>query len=263
MRVIDNLQSWNKILNFRCLHQIAVPAHVAGDAAPLQRRLIYPGDHAGRAHQDHDIRRLRRAQRAVFRDGGLAQEPLNTRSDEFRLRARLVTAFFFRCEIIQAVQLDLRAGRVRELRAGDERFVLRVVQLPGLFFSSQAKTRRWLLPEFRRGNGNSATAAACAARRGLCAERRIGVVFGKEDRRIGQPEPVDRLLDVADHEQIFSVAADSLKNALLHGVGILVFVDQNLAVALRKAFRGLCRPAGALFVRSPIMQCSRSEKSSR
>ena len=100
-------------------------------------------------------------------------------------------------------------------------------------------------------------------RGGLCAERRIGVVFGKEDRRIGQPEPVDRLLDVADHEQIFSVAADSLKNALLHGVGILIFVDQNLAVALRKAFRGLCRPAGALFRQKPdhaVLQIGKIEQ---
>lgn len=43
----------------------------------------------------------------------------------------------------------------------------------------------------------------------------------------------------------------------------LIFVDQNLAVALRKAFRGLCRPAGALFRQKPdhaVLQIGKIEQ---
>jgi len=61
---------------------------------------------------------------------------------------------------------------------------------------------------------------------GLCAAHGIGGVFLQEDRGVGQTEAVDRLLDVADEEKVLPFPADGLENTLLHGVGVLIFVDQ-------------------------------------
>ena len=57
----------------------------------------------------------------------------------------------------------------------------------------------------------------------------VGAVFCEEKVGIGQTEAVDGLLDVADEEEILAVLGDGLENRLLNGVGILVFVDQDLA----------------------------------
>ena len=263
MRIVNDLQELEQDLDLRRLHQIVVRACVAGNAALLQRRLIDPGNHAGRTHQDHDVRRLCRAQRAVFRDRSLVQEPLDARGDKFRLRARLVAAFLVRRKIIQAVQLDLRAGRVRKLRAGDERLVLRVIQPSGLLFHHERKNVVDRLQNLGPRAEILRQQQLARLAGSLRAEQGIGVVFGKEDRRIRQPEPVDRLLHVADHEQILPAAADSLKNALLHGVGVLIFVDQDLTVALRKASGGLRRLAGALFrqkIEHAVLQIGKIEQ---
>ena len=61
------------------------------------------------------------------------------------------------------------------------------------------------------------------------APRGIFVVLFHEERRIGKAEAINRLLDVADHEQII-VARNRLHNRLLHGVGVLILVNHHGAV---------------------------------
>jgi hypothetical protein len=71
------------------------------------------------------------------------------------------------------------------------------------------------------------------------------LVFPQEDGRVGEAEAVDRLLHVPNVEQIVPVAGDGVENGVLDSVGVLVFVDQNLAVPVRDAPAQLRLPAGA------------------
>ena len=61
---------------------------------------------------------------------------------------------------------------------------------------------------------------------------RPGVVFGEKDPGIGQPEAVDRLLDIAHHEQLFPAVREEAEERVLAVVHVLVFVHQHLGVPL-------------------------------
>ena len=60
----------------------------------------------------------------------------------------------------------------------------------------------------------------------------IALVFLQENAGVRQPETVNGLLHVADQEPVLPVFRHRLKDALLHFVGVLVLIDQNLAVLL-------------------------------
>ena len=63
------------------------------------------------------------------------------------------------------------------------------------------------------------------------------VVAGKADGEVedavdvGPAEAVDRLVGVADHDEVASVARQRLEEGDLAGVGVLVLVDEDVAVA--------------------------------
>ena len=89
------------------------------------------------------------------------------------------------------MQFDLWAGRFRELCAGNKRFCPRVVQFTGLFFHHKGKHVVGRFQNFGAGAEILRQQQLARLTRVLLAERRIGVVFGKEDRWVGQSEPVD------------------------------------------------------------------------
>ena len=74
----------------------------------------------------------------------------------------------------------------------------------------------------------------------LCG-RRIGVVFPQEDGGVGQTEAVNALLHVAHGEQVLLLPGDGGENAVLHIVGVLIFVHHDLPVAARHLPRQLRR----------------------
>ena len=74
--------------------------------------------------------------------------------------------------------------------------------------------------------------------------RAEGAVFFHEDLRPREPELVDTLLDVPDHEPVplpLALARDHTEQQLLHIVGILIFIAQDFgkmrAVCLRSRSR--------------------------
>ena len=56
----------------------------------------------------------------------------------------------------------------------------------------------------------------------------IVFVFVQENVRIRQPEPVDGLLHVTDHEAVVLFHGQGGEDGILHLVGVLVFIHQNL-----------------------------------
>ena len=67
-------------------------------------------------------------------------------------------------------------------------------------------------------------------------------VFSQENGGVRQSEAVDGLLHVSHGEQILPFSGNRPKNVVLHLVGILIFVHQNLSVAggdLSAQLRGL------------------------
>ena len=63
---------------------------------------------------------------------------------------------------------------------------------------------------------------------------RPGLVFFQEDRRVGQTEAVDRLLHVADHEELSPVVGKQPEERVLTGVHVLILIDEHLRIAARK-----------------------------
>ena len=59
--------------------------------------------------------------------------------------------------------------------------------------------------------------------------------------RIGKPEPINALFDVADHKNIFFVIADRAENGVLHGIGVLILIHHNFRKMhlTRKLCRGI------------------------
>ena len=67
--------------------------------------------------------------------------------------------------------------------------------------------------------------------RGLRIVRKAAVLFQK-NAGVSQPEAVDGLLDVADKEEILPLSRDRREDRILHAVGVLIFVDHDLCIAL-------------------------------
>ena len=63
-----------------------------------------------------------------------------------------------------------------------------------------------------------------------------GLVFIEEQRRVGQAEAVDALLDIADHEAVI-VARDETGNEFLDTVRILVLIDEDFFILTAQFFR--------------------------
>ena len=74
-----------------------------------------------------------------------------------------------------------------------------------------------------------------------------GVVVREENAGIGKAEAINALLDIADGKEVFAVLRDRVKDAVLHLIGVLIFVHHDLTVALRNGARKLGRPA--VFIR--------------
>ena len=51
----------------------------------------------------------------------------------------------------------------------------------------------------------------------------------QKNTRVGQAEAIDALLDIANSEKVFSFTRNCVKNAVLHLVGVLILVHQNIA----------------------------------
>ena len=75
---------------------------------------------------------------------------------------------------------------------------------------------------------------------------RVAQIVVEENTRVGEAEPIDALLDVADGEKVFSFTGNGGEDAVLHLVRVLVLVHHDLAVALRDC----PRKVGGLSVRT-------------
>ena len=100
--------------------------------------------------------------------------------------------------------------------------------------SSSRKTRRLPPTELPDASGNYPSRILQLSPAAASASGRKSAYFFQEDRRIGHTEAVDRLLHVSDEEQIPPRAADRLKDRLLHGVRVLIFVDHQLKGSARR-----------------------------
>ena len=76
--------------------------------------------------------------------------------------------------------------------------------------------------------------AARLLRRRVGREIAPAFVLFQENRRVGEPETVDRLLHVPDHEEFAPIVGEEPKKRVLTGVHVLVFVHEHLGIARRE-----------------------------
>ena len=72
------------------------------------------------------------------------------------------------------------------------------------------------------------------------------MVFLQKQRRVGQAEAIDALLDIADHETVV-LTGNEAGNEFLDAVRILVFVDEDLFILAAQLFG--CRRRHGMFRR--------------
>ena len=70
--------------------------------------------------------------------------------------------------------------------------------------------------------------------------RFVGFVLFQENPRVGQTELVDRLFHIPNEEAVLLFPAQHGKDCVLHAVGVLILVHQNLPVSATDLCRGSC-----------------------
>ena len=71
----------------------------------------------------------------------------------------------------------------------------------------------------------------------------VGVVMRQEDRRVGQTETVNALLNIAYHEAV-AAGADCFKDSFLYTVAVLILIDHNFAIVLADIGSNFCTFVG-------------------
>ena len=118
------------------------------------------------------------------------------------------------------------AGIVRAIAQGSRLVVVQIAQRPG---HAQGEDRV-------RGVEDLAPGAEILPQQDaprLTGRGRVGValVFLGEDRGVGQPEAVDRLLHVAHQEEVLPLPGDGAEDRVLHPAHVLILVHHDLGIA--------------------------------
>ena len=67
----------------------------------------------------------------------------------------------------------------------------------------------------------------------------IEPIFFQKNFRLRQAEAVDALLYISDGEKVFPFTGNGVKNAVLHLVGVLIFVHHDLHISVCDLLRQL------------------------
>ena len=234
MRIINHAQQRAEHLDLGRLQHVTAAVTHARDVPPRERGAVQVRHIPRRAEQNHNVVRRDRARARAVGDGCFfCQQPLDARGNKLRLLRVFLRRFVVqRRGVIQrdAVQLDLRLRRIRERTRAAQRLLLGVVQLPSLAAHHERKYVVHAVHDLLSGTEIIAEQNFTRLSRNCIRMIYITIVFFKEDPRVSQPEAVDRLLHVANHKAVFAVLRHRLKNTLLHGVGVLILVHENLAI---------------------------------
>ena len=243
MGFVDDFKRRQQYLRLGRVKQALAPVALAGNPLLRQRLLIACRVFLQRAQKNDNVAHPDRAKRACVRDlHAVIQHLSDARGHEPRLHLPLFRALLVRVRLIEfdAVELHLGCFRFRIGKPRAELFRLAITELER--FSLHAE-RKHIVCRCK----HLAPGAEIIRQQNLARLRvlrlfigSIAFVFLQENTGIRQSEAVNGLLHVADQEPVLSVFGHGLKDALLHLVGVLVLVDQDLAVLLRYFAR---RPA--------------------
>ena len=208
MRIVQDLQQRQQKTDLVCGKKVVTAADAANPMA-AKRGQIGTRLARERTHQDHDVLRSDRTQ---LRLGGgdhraVMQHCFNTGCDKFRLDLIASDRRVSRQRVhIHIVQLDRRRAHLRKAAARVESLRIAVVQPADLRRHRQAENRIRSRQDLRvRAEVvRQQDSRRFPLRRVFLVG--VGIVFVKEDRRVRHAEAIDRLLHVADKEQISPVA---------------------------------------------------------
>ena len=234
-RIHHRLQQAAKGTDFLSLEQIRAAAGGTADTQGLQRPLEVSARAAGRPQKNHDIPRLYRAQSVTV--------PYQCIGSQHITDSISNKGCFLRIGVRHGRQrVQLYAG-IRKRNMGNafpESLCLGIIEssdfrchtgrkhmidtLDNLSAGAEIVTEQHLssLPRLRVFGGS------------------VGFIFFKEYPRVCQPELIDGLLDITHQKAILLFEAQRGKNRVLHTVGILIFVHQNLPVSASNLRCGGC-----------------------
>ena len=236
MGIVDDFKRRQQHLRLGRVKQALAPVALACNALLGQRFLIACRVFLQRAQKNDNVAHPDRAERTCVRDlHAVIQHLSDARGHEPRLHLPLFRALLVRVRLIEfdAVELHLGCFRFRIGKPRAEFFRLAVPELQALALHAERKHVVCRCKHLAPGAeviGEQNLARLCVLR---LLVRYIAFIFLQEDARVRQPKAVNGLLHIADQEPVLSVFRHRLKNALLHLVGVLILVDQNLAVLLR------------------------------
>ena len=235
MGIVDDFKRRQQHLRLGRVKQALAPVALACNALLGQRFLIACRVFLQRAQKNDNVAHPDRAKRACVRDlHAIIQHLSDARGHEPRLHLPLFRALLVRVRLIEfdAVELHLGCFRFRIEKPRAEFFRLAVPELQALALHAE---RKHIVCRCK----HLAPGAEIIRQQDLARLRvlrlfigSIAFVFLQENTGVRQPEAVNGLLHIADQEPVLSVFGHGLKDALLHLVGVLVLIDQNLAVLL-------------------------------
>ena len=245
--VVDDAEERHHRANFGGLEQAAALLRARRDTQLFKRSDKRARLCLGRAQQDDNIPGRDRTQRARVLVGhreALVQQLPNAPRREPRLKRGLVRRVVVLAEVRrvheQHLGLVARVIRVRVVvRAEVQGLAVGILQVAhGLAHDS----RKQVVARAQHRRARAEVLSEYHAAR-LAVLRRVRVrkrtVFGQEDGRVSQPEPVNALFDITHHEQVGLVPGQRTEDRVLHGIRVLILVHRDLGKALGQGFRQL------------------------
>ena len=207
------------------MQQIGTAAGGTADALRFQRLLEIPASASGRTKQDHNVLGAHRTKAVPLPDGRSRPKHFgNPLCHKGRFLRVLVFPGFDHVQLHGGVQLYVRNSLPERLR-------LTVDKPADLGPHTGTKHVVHRVDDLSAGTEIVAQQNLSALLWLSLAGWHIIPVFLQKYPRIGQTELVDGLLYIAHQETVLSFPGQRIENCILHTVGILVFVHQDLPVA--------------------------------
>ena len=233
MRIVHDREHRKDHGDLHTAVEVASRTGTDGNAHGEQDPAEYAAHRICRAQKDRDVPKADRAQRVAVPDGPVLHEGKDLGGGLGRFGLQ-VGIFRF----LPRKEQELRnMAAYSSLQAGNQHVRRSVIKIAQALAHAAAEHRVDGIQDFRGGAEVFLQADHALFAPGF----RIKAAFFIENLGVGKAKAINRLLQVADKEQVFSRPADRAEDLVLNPADILVFIHHHLGEARGDFFRRLGR----------------------
>ena len=231
MRIVHDREHRKDHGHLHTAVEVASRTGTDGNAHGEQDPAEYAAHGICRAQKDRDVPKADRAQRVAVPNGPVLHEGKNLGGGLGRFGLQIG---IFRFLPRKEQKLRNKAAR-SSLKAGNQHVRRSVIEIAQALAHAAAEHRVDGIQDFRDGAEIFLQADDAFFAPRFC----IKAVFFIENLGVGKAKAINRLLQVADKEQVFSRPADRAEDLVLNPADILVFIHHHLGEARGDFFRRL------------------------